>query len=627
MGWQGNGLNPELNSQMTEIVSSRLQDSGWFTVLNQQQAIQLLKRKGVPELANCGELKCLGDLGRVLMVDKVVTGTVDKDGNGYKVALRVFDVERKKIAASGEVRLDYSSERLKDKLESLTHKVMKRVPIQGRVTAVAEGKVFLDVGSKVGLRLGKRLRVIRLKEVKAGERVLFMGEKLVGEVKIIWLDEERSEAKIERAYVPPKEGDIVEIKGLPLKTAEPKEPVEVASAPVATPRVEQQPEPTPEPQPEPEPEPEEPPAPPTGILTIITNPPQAEIILDGNSIGYSPKTIPDIKAGKYEVKIVKPAYREWTGEAVVEADTEKQLKVDLVAYGGKLSISSTPLGATIIIGKRSWGKTNKTLKLPPGSYLVKLVKPGYHSKSQRVKVKDGESTQLSLTLTKKGVSTIPGMVYVPEGEFTMGTEKGEEDERPVHRVYVAGFYIDKYEVTNKEYKKFLTATGRRTPDFWSDTDLNKPNLPVVGVSWEDGKAYCKWVGKRLPTEAEWEKAARGTDGRRYPWGNKYSAKRANAYGNQDGFQFTAPVDSLAAGASPFGVLNMAGNVWEWCADWYAEDYYAHTSPKSPKGPSSGQLRVIRGGSWEDTAAALRITNRHAAEPDYSAYNLGFRCAK
>lgn len=615
MGWQGNDLNPEFDAQ----------------------------------LADCNEFECLKDLGVVLTVDKVLTGTVNKAGNGYKVALMVYDVKRKEMIAGVETRLDYPPKQLKTKMNKVAYNVLNDVPVHGKVTAVENGKVSLDVGSNVGLKPGKILRIIRLKEVWAGKRLLYMGEKLVAEIKISWVDEDQSEAKIKRSYVTVKQGDLVEIKGLlsKIKKSEPKKPSAVIKAPVASPPIEVKPKQIPQAKPmkvaviqtttppveqkfRPKPfllEPIEIPEITTGTLVINTNPSEAEIILDGDSIGLSPKIIPDIEAGTHEIKLIKKSYRDWTGKATVEVGMEKKVEVKLEAYGGRLKIASIPTGASIIIGKKTWGKTNKTLNLPPGSYAVALVKKGYHGKSQRVKVNDGKLTNLSLLLSKKGIRQAPGMVYIPEGEFMMGSKKGDEDERPVHRVYVAGFYIEKYEVNKKEYQSFIEATERYIPDFWDDPDLSKPSLPVVGVTWEDSKAYCKWVGKRLPTEAEWEKAARGIDGRAYPWGDNYGSSQANAYGKQDGFQFTAPVDKFSAGASPFGVLNMSGNVWEWCADWYAEDYYTGKNSKSPQGPSQGNFRVIRGGSWEDATSKLRTTNRHSAEPNYSAYNLGFRCAK
>ncbi len=635
MNWQGNGINQEIDTQLKEIVYLNLQTSGRYTVLKPEQAEALLSKKAGPELADCDGLKCLNQLGQALMVDKVLLGEVNKEGEEYKIAFRIFDAARKEIIASAENNFTYPSEQFKDNVEDLARKLLKKVPLRGKVVAVSDHRVTLDVGSNVGLKKDKRLRLFRLKEVWAGNRLLYMGEKLVGDIKLVWVDEETSEATIERSYVTVRQGDLVDIKDyLLFSKLKPKETPVVAASPQTTaPPLEQQAEPAPISEPEPvqeavQEEIQEPvPDISIGTLTIISNPSGAEITLDGESISRTRKTIPNLKVGVHEIKLSKRAYRNWAGKVTVNPDRENSVKVDLAAYGGKLNLSSIPAGATITIGKRSWGKTNKTLRFPPGSYLVKLTQKGYLAKSQRVEVKDGETTNLRLTLTQNNVSKIPDMAYIPEGNFTMGAGKREADEGPSHKVYVANFYIDRYEVSYQKYQKFLTATGRRQPDFWNDNDLNKPNLPVVGVSWEDAKAYCKWDAKRLPSEAEWEKAARGTDGRKYPWGNTNDSTRTNAAGKKDGFQFTAPVNSFASGASPFGAINMAGNVWEWCADWYAEDYYANSPSKSPTGQRNGELRVIRGGSWEDAPDNLRTTNRHAARPNNTAYNVGFRCAK
>ena len=219
------------------------------------------------------------------------------------------------------------------------------------------------------------------------------------------------------------------------------------------------------------------------------------------------------------------------------------------------------------------------------------------------------------------------MVLIPVGEFQMGSNTGGEDQKPVHTVYVDAFYMDIYEVTNAQYQKFVEATGHWKPDeFYDKPRFNQPNQPVVGISWESARDYCQWAGKRLPTEAEWEKAARGgLEGKRYPWGDSITPERAN-YGHNVG-QAT-PVGSYPPENS-YGLYDMMGNVNEWCADWYNPDYYRNTPKRNPTGASSGGpglFRVVRGGHYGLEAKWLSSAWR-----DYSSdgrpYNHGFRCAK
>jgi formylglycine-generating enzyme required for sulfatase activity len=217
------------------------------------------------------------------------------------------------------------------------------------------------------------------------------------------------------------------------------------------------------------------------------------------------------------------------------------------------------------------------------------------------------------------------MVLVPAGEFTMGSNE-YDDEKPPHRVHLDGFYIDKYEVTNALYRRFMDATNRGAPAYWNDANWNGASQPVVAVSWLDAEAYCRWAGKRLPTEAEWEKAARGTDGRRYPWGNDWDSSRANSGESKLGK--TAPVGSYASGVSPYGAHDMAGNAWEWVADWYGKDYYKQSPDRNPQGPRPGRTRVLRGGSWGGSPIHLRASFRnYYLAPDFRYTNVGFRCAR
>ncbi|MDQ7799333.1 MAG: SUMF1/EgtB/PvdO family nonheme iron enzyme [Candidatus Edwardsbacteria bacterium] len=201
------------------------------------------------------------------------------------------------------------------------------------------------------------------------------------------------------------------------------------------------------------------------------------------------------------------------------------------------------------------------------------------------------------------------LVEIPAGEFLMGSKYA----RPEHKVYLDTFYIGKYEVTVGQYKIFCNATGQTMPEQegWDDRD----DYPVSGISWHDAKAYCKWAGLRLPTEAEWEKAARGTDGRMYPWGNTWDASKCNSSENADNYPNTSPVGSFSSGVSPYGCFDMAGNLWEWCADWYGGKYDKKMTSRNPTGPSSGIYRVLRGGSYFDSGS-----NRE--ETYCVAYHLG-----
>ena len=179
----------------------------------------------------------------------------------------------------------------------------------------------------------------------------------------------------------------------------------------------------------------------------------------------------------------------------------------------------------------------------------------------------------------------------------------------------------------------MGATQVKVIPHWGQVKTGKhSDLPVVGVDWHDAEAYCRWTGKRLPTEAEWEKAARGTDGQTYPWGNEEPTTRLSNFG-KDFMEMNfydkslAPVDSYEAGKSPYGLHHMAGNVWEWTADWYDEHFYAKSPQRNPTGPSSGTLKVLRGGSWFNGPVDMRSAVRSRRTPSYRHDNIGFRCAQ
>ena len=235
------------------------------------------------------------------------------------------------------------------------------------------------------------------------------------------------------------------------------------------------------------------------------------------------------------------------------------------------------------------------------------------------------------------------MVYVPAGDFTMGSPlgAGSDEEAPQHLVTLDGYWIDRTEVTNAQYHAFVGATGHRAPTLCNPVDMtyddgDKADHPVVCVNWDDAQAYCAWAGGRLPTEAEWEKAARGDDERTYPWGSSLDGSRANYcdancelshkdMGNDDGYARTAPVGSYPVGASPYGALDMAGNVWEWVSDWYNFFYYAQSPQLNPRGPNMGEDRVLRGGAWTAFSTNVRSAFRAWLAPGKGDRAIGFRC--
>ena len=282
------------------------------------------------------------------------------------------------------------------------------------------------------------------------------------------------------------------------------------------------------------------------------------------------------------------------------------------------------------------------------------------------------------------------MVLIPEGKFLMGSTKQDIDkildldhnieahrldnEIPQRNVYLSAYLIDKYPITNVEYKRFIESNGYTQKGFWSDAGWNyvlgsKPlegsnlnnvingeqDCPVVNISWYEAEAFSKWAGKRLPTEAEWEKAARGTDGRIYPWSNEFDIKRLNCAEAKN--EKPTPVTKYPEGQSVYGCYDMVGNVWEWTADWYNSQYYDYAPVKDPQGPAKAEdapyfgkpedvgtsiyelkpsiesktlsgCKVMRGGSWNGSGIVhVRCPNRDYDEPDYKNDTIGFRCAR
>jgi formylglycine-generating enzyme len=224
----------------------------------------------------------------------------------------------------------------------------------------------------------------------------------------------------------------------------------------------------------------------------------------------------------------------------------------------------------------------------------------------------------------------PAVVAIPAGWYFMGSETGQDNERPLHRVWIDEFYLAPHQVTNYDYRHYLAATGVLPPPFWNDSNFNDPQQPVVGVSWHQAQDYCNWLtvatGQiyRLPTEAEWERAARGgVDNALFPWGDAPPESLPN-YATR---WRTGPEPVGQSEPNAYGLFDICANVHEWCSDWYDPNYYAASPDRNPRGPESGQRRASRGGSWRHHIKVTRCSARSSIPPQFQYADYGFRIAR
>ena len=315
-----------------------------------------------------------------------------------------------------------------------------------------------------------------------------------------------------------------------------------------------------------------------------------------------------------------------TGDAVARGPVSRDASADIAR---RARLQSAPTGDADI------ARTAR-LKSAPTGYAVADSGPAVTADSGP-----------AVTADSRASTDEENLILIPAGTFTMGSERRAADEKPMHKVYLDAYYIGKYEVTNAEYYAFWVsdASRRHTPENfahlpdigeWPARAKQFPNHPIVGVSWHDAKAYAEWQGMRLPTEAEWEKAARGYTDRTWPWGNAMEPY-ANTSAVDDGYENQlAPVGSFPRGKSYYGALDMAGNVWEWTADWYSDVYYwrslqannaSRSAKRNPPGPDVGSWRVIRGGSYIDALPRCSTTFRFYLYPRLKTSFVGFRLAK
>ncbi len=352
----------------------------------------------------------------------------------------------------------------------------------------------------------------------------------------------------------------------------------------------------------------------TGKLEVTTVPDDAQVFIDDKYVGQSPYKNPALRVGSYKVALKLKNYSDSGSSVTVEANRTARVDETMKGLPGKIMVTTTPPGAKVYVDGNEAGKSLWSGAAEPGMHKVRVSLDGYQDGEKDLEVKPGQSAAATFTLEEApkgyaGGGSSGGMVTIPAGNFLYGDDKKS--------VYLAAFKIDKTEVTVAAYAKCVEAGKCSEPDSGGTYDnwdkRGRENHPVNEVNWNDATAYCAWAGKRLPTEQEWEKAARGTDGRTYPWGEQEptcdrTIMKQGGWGC--GKNATWPVCSKPNGNSPYGLCDTADNVSEWTAS------------------SEGTYRVLRGGSWYDGFAAFfRAANRSFNSPAARYYFYGFRCAQ
>lgn len=349
-----------------------------------------------------------------------------------------------------------------------------------------------------------------------------------------------------------------------------------------------------------------------GYLTLESIPPRAQVFLDGvEYLGETPLVDKAIPIGSYSYEMRLENYLKLESQVEILEDRHYSFTHLITPMKGQVQVFSRPTNASIYINDVLQKKTTPThFQLIPGAYTIGVYKKGYVLAEQVVQM--GPNGEDSVDLRLKEGEVPPGMVLIPAGEFVIGVNGGAPDEAPQRKVDLDTYYIDKFEVTNQQFAQVF-------PSHVFDPRL--ADYPMQGVSWSQAVEYATAVGKRLPTEMEWEKAARGIDGREYPWGNKFDPALCN--GDKGLNSKATKVGQYRAGASLYGVMDMAGNVYEWTSDWY-QPYEGNTVIKTEYGQV---FRVLRGGSYLSQPYEVRAPRRHYDRMERAREDYGLRCAK
>lgn len=349
----------------------------------------------------------------------------------------------------------------------------------------------------------------------------------------------------------------------------------------------------------------------TGYITIDSKPPGAKVYLDGGDfLGKTPLYRAPVSIGEHVYELRMENYKPLEQELSIEQDYRYTFAHILTPREAAVSIFSRPTNAKILLNDELQLETTPArLEIPPDTYNIKVASKGYITSEETIVLGPNENRSLEFVMKEGNVP--PGMVLIPGGKFIMGLDGASPDERPQREINLDAFYIDRYEVTNEDFKMVFPA---------HQYPAEAAHHPVTNVTWKQATEYARAVGKRLPAEAEWEKAARGTDGREYPWGMEFNREYCNVAAPAGGVM---RVGSFRLGASPYNVMDMAGNAYEWTSSWY-QAYPGNTDVTKEYGQV---FRVLRGGSYLSDRFGVRCARRHFDRVDAVRPDYGFRCAK
>ncbi len=387
------------------------------------------------------------------------------------------------------------------------------------------------------------------------------------------------------------------------------------------------------------------------IMKLESEPPGAAVAVDGKQVCDETPCSRSIALGERKITFTSPCHRAVAKRVVIEKGTS--LGVKLQPKQGAIRVKAkdakgNDLAAEVYVDGEKLGRTPGTWKVSVCAEKVEVRHAEHGKVEQELELEERRVEPISVVL--KGKPAPEGMVRIPAGEFWMGCnpevdDDCDDDEKPGRKVWLDEYFIDRTEVTFEQYQRCVDAgtcthhwddgtcfvyTGGKWKKGVLPVSFRGRKQPVVCVDWNQAEAFCRWAGKRLPTEAEWEKAARGVDGRKYPWGNREAScdyAVMDDGGDGCGKDRTWPVCAKERGNSPYGLCDMAGNVWEWVSDWYGKEYYESGATRNPKGSKDGEYRVLRGGCWSNHPNTLRTSSRLRFNPTNRLYYYGFRCAR